>query len=438
MSKENYKILIVDDEDGMRQIFKKALSLEGFYTDTIGTGHEAIKLLNHNNYNLAFIDLKLPDISGVEIIKNIDTENIFTVMITAYATVETAVNAMKFGARDYIKKPFDINDVLSIVNRQYDRNIKKGDSVLTEEKVLKKEFIFKSKQSSEIIEKIDKIKDHDIPVLITGESGTGKEMIARMIHEMGNRKNEPFITINCTAIPKESLESELFGYEKGAFPGADRNKRGRFETAGKGIVLLDEIGDISTGLQIKLLRAIEEKVFDPVGGNNSIPMNARIIATTNAELSNLIQEKKFRSDLYFRLNRIRIHLPSLRERKEDIEPLINYFLSYYKKFYNKKGVEISTEAFKCLKGYKWPGNVREMKNTIESAVLLSEDKKILVAKDFHIEKNDDEMKFQLNNIEKETILGVLIQYKFNRSLAAKSLRISRKTLYNKMKKYKLM
>ena len=175
-----------------------------------------------------------------------------------------------------------------------------------------------------------------------------------------------------------------------------------------------------------------------MGGNNSIPMNARIIATTNAELSNLIQEKKFRSDLYFRLNRIRIHLPSLRERKEDIEPLINYFLSYYKKFYNKKGVEISTEAFKCLKGYKWPGNVREMKNTIESAVLLSEDKKILVAKDFHIEKNDDEMKFQLNNIEKETILGVLIQYKFNRSLAAKSLRISRKTLYNKMKKYKLM
>ena len=435
MNKFDFKILIADDEEGMRKIFLKTLAIEGFSVDTVNNGKEAIKRLKSKQYNLVFIDLILPDINGVEIIKKIDTNSIIAVIITAFATIETAVNAMKFGASDYIKKPFDIKDIISITYRFYDK--KNSYKAYDSEKVVKRKLIYKSKQMAEIVKKVNKIKDHDIPVFITGESGTGKEMIARLIHEKGNRKSRPFVPINCTAIPPELLESELFGHEKGAFTGANAKKPGKFEIAGDGIILLDEIGDMNIKLQSKLLRAIEEKSFEPIGGITNIPLKARLIAITNTNINNLISNKEFRVDLYYRLNGIRIHISPLRERKEDIEPLIDYFIDYYKNFYKKWDIEISTEAYKFLNCYCWPGNIREMKNAIESAVLLSSNKKVLMANDFPINISYNNRKSELNEIERESIIGALIKYNFNRSLTAESLKISRRTLYNKMKKYSI-
>ena len=430
MNKYDFRILIADDEEGMRKIFIKTLAIEGFSVDAVDNGKEAIKRLKSKQYNLAFIDLILPDINGVEIIKNIDTDNIIAVIVTAFATVETAVNAMKFGASDYIKKPFDIKDIISTAYRFYDK--KNSYKIPGSEKIVKRKLIYKSKQMVDIVKCVNKIKDHDIPVLITGESGTGKEMIARLIHEKGNRKNKPLIPINCTAIPSELLENELFGHEKGAFTGANTKKPGKFEIAGDGIILLDEIGDMNIKLQSKLLRVIEEKLFESIGGLISIPLKARLIAITNKNINNLINNKEFRVDLYYRLNGIRIHIPPLRERKEDIEPLINYFIDYYKNFYKKWDIEISTEAYKFLNNYCWSGNIREMKNAIESAVLLSSNKKVLMANDFPINISYNNRKSELNEIERESIIGALIRYNFNRSL-----KISRRTLYNKMKKYSI-
>ena len=290
--KKNFKVLIVDDETGMCEGMMKALSLEGFDVETADNGLSAVQKIGSGKFKMAFIDLRLPDIDGVEVVKRIKTENIYVVIITAYATVETAVSAMKYGAADYIKKPFDIGDIIDITERFYLKNTllkNKKDDNRNE-----LHFIYKSDKITEIIDKICKIKDWEIPVLLLGESGTGKELAAEMIHTQGNRRDKPFIAINCAAIPSELLESELFGYEKGAFTGAAHRKPGKFEIAEDGILFLDEIGDMNLSLQAKLLRAIEVKSFEPVGSVKSLPFEARVIASTNQNLMESIKQRKFR------------------------------------------------------------------------------------------------------------------------------------------------
>jgi len=435
-NKSNFRILIVDDEIGMSEGMKKVLNLEGFTVNTTESGLEAVKLIQSGLYKLVFVDLKLPDIDGVEVVRRINTENVIVVIITAFATVETAVTAMKCGAADYIKKPFDISDIIGISERFYLKTMLKRPEGI--EKGDEYKIVYKSGVMEEIIEKVRKIKDWDMPVLILGESGTGKEIIARMIHSSGKRSLEPFVAVNCAAIPHDLLESELFGHEKGAFTGALQRKPGRFELARGGVLFLDEIGDMNISLQSKLLRAIESRVFEPVGSVKPVEFHARIIASTNQNLSELIRKKRFREDLYHRLNGVKIIIPPLRERQDDIAPLIDYFKAKFETMYRKEKINISTEAMRNLKNYGWSGNVRELKNVIESAILLSGSKSILFPEDFSIDfPLGDDFSSELDNREKKNILEALSSNQFNRSLAAKALKISRKTLYNKMKKYSL-
>jgi DNA-binding NtrC family response regulator len=435
ISKKSFKILVVDDEKGMREGIAKALSLRGYTVDVVGGGLKAVEKLQSGKFRLAFVDLRLPDINGVEVVRQIDTNCVKAVMITAYATIETAVSAMKLGAADYIKKPFDINDIVDVADRFYKRATAsvKDDTGDTGEHCL----IYRNSKMAEIVEVIEKIKDEDIPVLVVGESGTGKELVARMIHARGSRQGSPYIGINCAAIPCELLESELFGHERGAFSGASQQKPGRFEIAEDGILFLDEIGDMGLQLQAKLLRVLEEKGFERIGGIKTIPLRARVVASTNQNLKEKIRQRSFREDLYYRLNGIQIRLPPLRERVEDIEPLVDHFKELYGDLYAKEDIEFSSETIRYLKSYPWPGNVRELKNVIESAILLSGTKRVMLPDDLSIELEAEYDKSEIHEIERRAIIEALSQNAFNRSMAAKALKISRKTLYNKMKKYSI-
>jgi len=435
MEKRDYKILIVDDEIGIREGLKKTLSLEGFYVESEDNGKSAVKLLKRKVFNLAFIDLHLPDITGVDVIDQIDSEQTEIIIITAYATVETAVQAMKKGASDYIRKPFDISEAKDLVNKYYLKYTTSKN--LNISKKINGPIILKSNDMTEIYGIIDKIKDSTISVLILGESGTGKEMIARLIHSEGNRKRKPFIGINCAAIPADLLESELFGFEKGSFSGASKNKKGKFELAEDGIIFLDEIGDMTYVLQSKILRVLEERNFERVGGISPIPLKARIIASTNIKIMEAIEKERFRSDLYYRLNGAKICIPSLKERTEDIEQLVYSFIEHFNALYGKK-VSISQEGLSYLKKKCWPGNIRELKSVIEYAVLLSESDTVFFSKDFPLDNEKNDGSHSLFKIEKEKILKALDDNGFNRSLTAKTLSISRKTLYNKMKKHSLI
>jgi transcriptional regulator with PAS, ATPase and Fis domain len=282
-----------------------------------------------------------------------------------------------------------------------------------------------------------KVMDSEIPLLLQGESGTGKEMCARFVHQKSARAGMPFVAINCAAIPPELLESELFGHEKGSFTGAHATVSGKFEGAGTGTIFLDEIGDMSLHLQTKLLRALEERSFEPVGSIRSIPLAARVIASTNSDLAAMIREKRFRLDLYYRLKGVAVTIPPLRDRREDIEPLLVIFLDSFRRRYNKPGVEISREAVRFLRTYQWPGNVRELKNAVESAVLLSDQNRPLLPTDFLLEGTGETALPELWKQEREAIIEVLKRAGYNRSVASQELGMSRKTLYNKMKRYSI-
>ncbi|MDA3811654.1 MAG: sigma-54 dependent transcriptional regulator [Spirochaetaceae bacterium] len=434
MKKKDFKILIVDDELGIREGLKKALSFHEYSVETVETAQQAIESLRIGDFQLAFIDLRLPDKSGLEIIKKINTEKTTIIMITAFATVETAVEAMKFGAIDYLRKPFELNNVIEIADRFF-KKISMREKI-SEPAVPLNEYIMGSPAMVKIRKIIEKIQCSSIPVLLLGESGTGKEMMAKLIHKSGNLKDKPFIGINCAAIPVELLESELFGHEKGSFTGAFHRKIGKFEQAEDGIIFLDEIGDMPFILQSKLLRVLEEKSFERVGGNTAVPVKARIIASTNQNLKEYVEKKKFRSDLYYRLNGVKIVLPPLKERQEDLEPLINYFFSLFNSMY-EKDIRISSEAMNFLKSYTWPGNIRELKSVLESSILLADSHSILLSDDFPIEIHNSENKENIDSLEKEQIINALSSNNFNRSLTADALSISRKTLYNKMKKFSI-
>ncbi len=425
-------ILVADDEEGMRLGLEKALSLEGYRVLTAATGAEARAISRRERVTCAFVDLRLPDVGGIELVSSLRARDASVVVITAYATVDTAVTAMKLGAADYIQKPFDNQDIVEMADRLC---LGSTEAVLPGAGAPSGELVVESEPMREIVATLAKVKDSDIPILLQGESGTGKEMLASMIHRQGVRRERPFVAINCAAIPADLLESELFGHEKGAFTGAQATRVGKFEAAGEGTIFLDEIGDMSPHLQTKLLRALEERSFEPVGATRSVSLRARILASTNCDLQQLIREKRFRLDLYYRLKGVSVTIPPLRERRDDIEPLVACFLARYRARYQKPAVEISREAIRYLRSYSWPGNVRELKNAVESAVLLSEGDRSLLPQDFLLEGSTEGNVPELWRQEKEGIIEVLGRTGFNRSHAAQSLGMSRRTLYTKMKKY---
>ncbi len=371
------KILIADDEESIRWVLGNCLKKEGYKVEY---GTQALERIASDNFSLIVLDIRMPDTNGLEVMRQVRSAGIDTpvIIITAQNTVKNAIDAMKEGAYDYLLKPFDLDEVKITVQRAVEsyRNAKKLEqfrAVLKEAIEPSQEIIGKSQAMLKIYKTIGRIAEKDITVLITGESGTGKELIARAIHHNSRRKEERLVAVNITAIPKELLESELFGYEKGAFTGATIRKQGRFEEANRGTLLLDEIGDMPFDLQTKLLRVLEEKRFYRLGSEKPVEVDVRVIASTNKNLEEEVALGRFRKDLYYRLNGITIEIPPLRERKEDIPLLVEYFVDRYGKEFGIGKRVISEEAKEILLEYNWPGNVRELENTIKRVLVLSSD-----------------------------------------------------------------
>jgi two-component system, NtrC family, nitrogen regulation response regulator GlnG len=374
------RILVADDEESMRWVLSKALKKKGFAIDLASDGDEALKLIRSNSYDLAILDIKMPGLSGLELLDRVRElkSDLLVVIMTAEASMKNAVEAMKRGAYDYITKPFDL-DVIDAIVEKVNRAREMTSQVTSLKEELKERYqpdktiIGNSPAMREVYKTIGKVAPSDITVLIQGESGTGKELIARAIHFNSKRLGKPFIALNCAAIPKELLESELFGFEKGAFTGAVERKLGKFEQANGGTIFLDEIGDMPLDLQAKILRALQEKEVIRTGGNQSIAVDVRIVAATNQNLEEKVHRKEFREDLFYRLNVVPIHLAPLRERTEDIPPLVDYFLEKICTELDIPRKNCTPEALRQLVSYSWPGNVRELENTIMRAVILTSD-----------------------------------------------------------------
>ena len=374
------RILVADDEESMRWVLSKALRKKGFTVDLAKDGDEAIKLIQDNNYDMAIFDIKMPGISGLDLLDRVRElkSDMLMVIMTAEASMKNAVEAMKRGAYDYITKPFDLDVIDAIVEKVSRAREMTSQVTLLKEELkdryqLEKNIIGNSSAMRDIYKVIGKVAPSDVTVLIQGESGTGKELIARAIHFNSRRLGKPFIALNCAAIPKELLESELFGFEKGAFTGAIERKLGKFEQANGGTIFLDEIGDMPLDLQSKILRVIQEKEITRTGGNQNISVDLRIVAATNQDLEAKVIQKTFREDLYYRLNVVPIRLVPLRERPEDIPLLVDYFLTKICAELDMPIKNCDSTAYQLLSRYPWPGNVRELENTIKRAIILSSD-----------------------------------------------------------------
>ncbi len=373
------KILIVDDQSSVCYSLKRVLENNGYNVKTTTNGYEAIKLIKEYNPDIVLLDIRMPEIDGLEALKKI--KKIYTkvqvIIMTAYSTTEKAIEAMKLGAFDYLVKPFDNDKLLELIDSAIKTKILLEDVVTFDEKtdeVMEKttnyQIIGKSPEMMEIYKQIGKIAPTDAPVLILGESGTGKELIARAIYHHSKRAKKTFLAVNCAAIPENLLESELFGYEKGAFTGADFKRIGKFEQCDGGTIFLDEIGDMPLSLQAKILRVLQDGYFQRVGGEETIKTDVRIIAATNKNLEQMVKQGLFRKDLYYRINVLCIKVPPLRQRKEDIDDLIEYFIKKYNRLLGKEVKGITKEALIKFKEYSWPGNVRELENTIQKAMVL--------------------------------------------------------------------
>jgi DNA-binding NtrC family response regulator len=445
----NSKILIIDDEIGMRETLDGVLSSDGYVVKTAKNRIEALELLNNEFFDLLLLDLKMPDCNGIELlseIKQIDPE-LLVIMMTAYGTIKTAVEAVKEGAFDFITKPFELEEMRQSIKKALkmleltseNNELRK----IINENIIYKNIIGTSQKIQEVFEIIKKVVNYDVTILITGESGTGKELVAQAIHHNSLRREMPFIKLNCAALPETLLESELFGYEKGAFTGASGSKPGRFELAEGGTLFLDEIGDTSLSMQAKLLRVIQEKEFERVGGRQTLKVNVRIVTATNKDLKREVEEKRFREDLFYRLNVVPIFLPPLRERTEDIPALTYHFLKELNLLFQKNIKTVSPEAMTILMEYNWPGNIRELRNVLEKAVLLGEGNILLVQHlpgDINIKnKTENEASRDnpnsLDDIEKLHIFQTLQSVNWNQSRAAEKLGIHRNTLRDKIKKF---
>ncbi len=446
-------ILVVDDKDSMRNMLTETLAEEGHRVDAAMDGRSALELVRNKSYDLVLTDLKMPDIDGLEVltqVKEVDTETAVIVM-TAFGTIEDAVAAMKAGAYDFLTKPFDTEHLCVLIQRALEnRRMLAENTLLRQEAMHGKEFsniIGKHQKMAEICGLVQKVAGSDASVLLQGESGTGKELFARAIHGLSPRKDGPYITINCAAIPRELLENELFGSEKGAFTGAHARKMGKFEIANTGTIFLDEIGDMDIALQAKLLRVLQQKNFERLGGTKPIEVDVRVIAASNMDLTEQIRSKQFREDLYYRLSVFPLTIPPLRERGADMILLAEFFIDKYCREMRKPRKSLTKPAAALLEKYHWPGNVRELENTIERAVILAEGKKIGPDHLAIRLRRTDEVRLRdgagLKEIgahaqaqaERGVIIRVLKETRGNKRKAAKILQIDYTTLFDKIKKY---
>ncbi len=457
------KILIIEDNDTMREGMAAIIGKMGHECDAVSNGQAGLALVEKKAFDLIVTDYRMEGMDGLQVLQQSKTKAPGTevLIITAYGTIELAVEAMKLGAVDFITKPFSHDEFKLKIERILERiQERKELARISEENIYLRdeleeqfnygEIIGKSRAMQEVFRTIEKVAATDSSVLIYGESGTGKELVARAIHKLSPRKDKPFIRVNCGALVENLLESELFGHEKGAFTGAMKRKKGRFELAHQGSIFLDEIGDISPNMQLKLLRVLQEKEFERVGSEETIQVDVRILAATNKNLSELVQQGKFREDLFYRLHIIPIYLPPLRERKEDIPLLAQHFIKQLAEELKKPARQLSDAAMEKLLDYPWPGNIRELENVIERAMVLS-DKAVIDAADLPIlpatgaERlpNDllDRYGYKLNEtlaaVEKQLIEKALNETQGNKNQAAKLLGIGTSLLYYKLEKYKM-
>jgi len=443
------KILVIDDDESIRQTLTNFLKRLDFTVIAAENGTAGLEYLHKYFPDLIISDIKMPGLSGLEVLKKSKEIDPHTkvILITAHDDAQTTIEAMQNGAYDYLEKPLDIERLRVTIARALESKIlsERIDSFIEEEAQEfqpEKRIIGKSVAMREVYKLIGQVSNNRVTVLLLGESGTGKELVAKSIHYSGITKNQPFVAVNCTAITESLLESELFGHEKGAFTGADRTKKGKFELAGEGTIFLDEISEMSPHLQVKLLRVLQEREFERVGGETVIPMKARIIAATNRNLEQLVKDGKFREDLYYRLNVVTIKIPPLRERKEDIPLLVNYFLTKINKELHKNVTKVPDDVMLMLKNYDWIGNVRELENTLIQAVVLSTDdvlhkENILLRKSFSDISEKEDYLLPLQEVEKRHIKLVLDYTNWNKPKAAEILGISLPTLYNKIDSYKI-
>lgn len=472
------RIVITDDDLSLCHFLKRTLSQKGHEVITCQTGREAVGFIDRQEPNLVLLDNRLPDLMGLEILKEMRQRHpkMPIVLMTAYGTIDTAIEAMRQGAFDYILKPFDLQEMVELVSKGIEANklMKRAVSIpaLSEhsEHIEESDLIIgKSRAMQEVYKFIGQVAPSDVTVLIRGESGTGKELVARAIYQHSHRKEGPFLAINCAAIPETLLESELFGHEKGAFTGANKRRIGKFEQCHKGTVLLDEVGDMTLSTQAKILRVLQEGEFERIGGNETIRVDVRVLASTNRKLEELTQEGKFREDLYYRLKIMTIRLPPLRDRREDIQELSEYFFHLYHRHLGTQVSCIDPAVFRKLNSYHWPGNVRELANTIKRSLILTkgevlteedvtfdvENGAISVANEEQLEKSlhkildplfSDILRFErrgfhtnfLERVEKLLIEKALSETRGNQVQAAKLLGISRNTLRHRIEKYKLL
>jgi len=448
----NYSILIVDDEDAQRSILKGYLEKKGYKIYSASSGTEGINTVQNNLIDIVLSDFKMPDKTGLEVleaVKKINPEISF-VILTAYGTIENAVKAMRLGTFDYISKPVDLDELDLMIERIIEhKNLKSEIQILKnqlKEKFKIDSFISHSPKMENILSLAVRAADSKATILVTGESGTGKEVLAKSIHYVSPRKEKPFVAVNIPALPETLLESELFGHEKGAFTGADKAKKGRFELADGGTNFLDEIGDIPINLQVKLLRVLQEHQIERVGSSENIDIDVRIIAATHQNLEQKIKEGTFREDLFYRLNIVSLNIPPLRERREDILPLIDHFIEKYTKENNRNKLSLSKEAIDSLIKYNFPGNVRELENVIERAVVLCRSEAITlndlpnVVKGFKAENEIPQIQSgnlidQVEELEKKLIFDALSNANGNQSQAGRMLGLTERNLRYKMQKY---
>ncbi|MGO4889580.1 sigma-54-dependent transcriptional regulator [Anaerobacillus sp. MEB173] len=446
------KILIIDDEPAICSSLSFALE-DDYEVTTTTNPEEGIALIQEDPFHICLLDLKIGSVSGIDVLVQLKEiqENLIVIMITAYGDITTSVEALQKGAFSYLTKPINMDELFTTIEKSL-QFLELNDRVdyLSKELERKSTFegmITKSEKMDNVLQLVDKVKDVDTSVLITGESGTGKEIVARAIHFSGKRKKEHLEVVNCAAIPEQLLESELFGYEKGAFTGADTNKEGKFQLAQNGTIFLDEIGDMPSALQAKLLRVLQRKEVTPLGSNKTVKLNVRVLAATNKDLLEAVGNGEFREDLYYRLNVISIHLPPLRERKDDLQLLIHHFIDQFNKAMGKQVKGITSEAKELFYQYSYPGNIRELENLIEATMVMSDGPYIDVADlppqlrdvDRQIEKGKSSLNaylgLPLKEIEKQFILATLEYNDGHRKNTAKMLGISERGLREKLKTY---
>ncbi|RJP60157.1 MAG: sigma-54-dependent Fis family transcriptional regulator [Ignavibacteriales bacterium] len=439
------RILVVDDERSIRDSLNMILTDEGYEVKSAADGEEALKFIAEENFDIIISDIKMPNIDGIELLNKASkiSPSTFFVIMTAYASVNTAVEALRHGAFDYLIKPVEFDDLLIRIKRLLDyRKLSLENKMLRQRTVEEGNFnniIGKSEPMNKVFSLIKQVAPTNSNVLISGKSGTGKELVAKAIHYNSLRKDQIFLPINCGAISENLIESELFGHKKGSFTGATEEKQGLFKVADGGTLFLDEIGDLPLNLQVKLLRAIEDKQFLPVGGTKHIQTNVRIIAATNQNLYEKTKKNEFREDLFYRLNVVEIKLPSLNERKDDIPLLVNHFIEKYCNEMGKKVLGVDNETMKVLMGHDWQGGVRELENVIERAVIFAAEDMIRVDNLSEHIRGDamphgypDSLKDAIAGFEREHILRIIKKFDYNKEEAAKALAIGLSSLYRKM------